>query len=281
VLGICTHALPCTHSDVCLPLGSSIGRTGRGRNWEPLTYWGPLIASARTILGVTQAIRGGADPDADQVRELAGYAKDLRLPGEEPRDLVSEIMTWWLKTAGAVMAVVWDEDQPGLILRFRLSREDDPRLAGVIFDYLALQLAAAASTVDENYICNICRRLFSTEGRRPRTDRAVYCEDCKVEGRRASKRRWWRDNRRHLTSEARADGTFEARTDSSVSMEDRTLTTREVADYLRVSIKRVSRHLNSGQLRGIRLGGRAGWRIRQSDLKQFLEALRYRPPPSS
>ena len=50
-------------------------------------------------------------------------------------------------------------------------------------------------------------------------------------------------------------------------MRDKLLTTREVADYLRVSERSVLRYIEAGKLSASKVGG---WRIRQSDLDAFL-----------
>ena len=51
------------------------------------------------------------------------------------------------------------------------------------------------------------------------------------------------------------------------------LTTEEVVQILKVSAKSVWRYLRSGQLRGRYLGGKAGWRIPQSAVQEFMESL--------
>jgi excisionase family DNA binding protein len=53
--------------------------------------------------------------------------------------------------------------------------------------------------------------------------------------------------------------------------EDRLLTADEIAKRLRVSLETVRRWLRSGELRGFRPGGtKAGWRVRESDLAEYL-----------
>jgi excisionase family DNA binding protein len=53
------------------------------------------------------------------------------------------------------------------------------------------------------------------------------------------------------------------------------LTVNEVAERLKVTPLTVRRWLYSGELAGIRLSsGRAGWRITQADLDEFLAARR-------
>ena len=54
---------------------------------------------------------------------------------------------------------------------------------------------------------------------------------------------------------------------------ERLLTVPEVAEQLRVSEWTVRQWLRARKLKGYRPGGtKAGWRIRESDLDQFIEA---------
>jgi excisionase family DNA binding protein len=55
-------------------------------------------------------------------------------------------------------------------------------------------------------------------------------------------------------------------------MAEETLTAAEVADRLRVTPWTVREWLRSRRLHGYQLGGRAGWRVRESDLAQFIAA---------
>ncbi len=52
------------------------------------------------------------------------------------------------------------------------------------------------------------------------------------------------------------------------------LTVAEVAERLKVQPLTVRRWLKSGDLSGIQLGDRAGWRIAEDDLRAFLEQRR-------
>jgi excisionase family DNA binding protein len=52
------------------------------------------------------------------------------------------------------------------------------------------------------------------------------------------------------------------------------LTVNEVADRLKVTPLTVRRWLQGGELAGVRLGDRAGWRISEDDLAEFLAARR-------
>jgi excisionase family DNA binding protein len=54
--------------------------------------------------------------------------------------------------------------------------------------------------------------------------------------------------------------------------DDRYLTVIEIADLLAVAPKTVRRWLREGELVGILLGRKAGYRVKQSDLDAFLRA---------
>ena len=58
-----------------------------------------------------------------------------------------------------------------------------------------------------------------------------------------------------------------------VMADERLLTVAEVAERLQVSEYTVREWLRTGRLRGHRLGGtKLGWRVRPSDLAQFIDA---------
>ena len=58
-----------------------------------------------------------------------------------------------------------------------------------------------------------------------------------------------------------------------VMADERLLTVAQVADRLQVSEYTVREWLRTGRLRGHRLGGdKLGWRVRPSDLTQFIDA---------
>ena len=52
------------------------------------------------------------------------------------------------------------------------------------------------------------------------------------------------------------------------------LTVRQVAEHLQVHADTVRRWLEANTLRGVKLGGRAGWRIPESELRRFIEERR-------
>jgi excisionase family DNA binding protein len=58
--------------------------------------------------------------------------------------------------------------------------------------------------------------------------------------------------------------------------EDRWLTVAEIAARLRMHPETIRDWLRSGKLKGRGFGGRAGWRVRESDLRAFLDTDRNR-----
>jgi excisionase family DNA binding protein len=52
---------------------------------------------------------------------------------------------------------------------------------------------------------------------------------------------------------------------------ERLLTVEEVAEQMSVTHETVRRWLRSGDLRGVRLARKAGWRVRENDLQAYLE----------
>lgn len=54
-------------------------------------------------------------------------------------------------------------------------------------------------------------------------------------------------------------------------MEDRLLTTTQVAEWLQIHEETVRRWLRDGELAGINLGRKGGWRIRERDVVAYLE----------
>ena len=59
---------------------------------------------------------------------------------------------------------------------------------------------------------------------------------------------------------------------------DEYLTTADVAALLKVHPETVKNWLRSGELSGVVLSDRAGWRVRRGDVDRFLEARRERGP---
>lgn len=63
--------------------------------------------------------------------------------------------------------------------------------------------------------------------------------------------------------------------------EDTLLTVHEVADRLRMHPVTVRNWLREGRLRGYRFGSdKMGWRVKQSDLEQFIESQAHHPAAS-
>jgi excisionase family DNA binding protein len=61
------------------------------------------------------------------------------------------------------------------------------------------------------------------------------------------------------------------------SERERLLTVEEIAEQVSVTHETVRRWLRLGELKGVRLARKAGWRVRESDLQRFLE--RHMPQP--
>ena len=59
---------------------------------------------------------------------------------------------------------------------------------------------------------------------------------------------------------------------------DKLLTIREVAKILRVSERSVNRYIEAGRLRAFKIGQ---WRIRQSDLEEFLNKTKNIKPKNN
>lgn len=53
---------------------------------------------------------------------------------------------------------------------------------------------------------------------------------------------------------------------------ERLYSVEEVAEHVGVTPESVRRWLRSGELRGVRFARKVGWRIRESDLRAFLDA---------
>lgn len=58
---------------------------------------------------------------------------------------------------------------------------------------------------------------------------------------------------------------------------DKLLTLEEVAEQLSVNVETVRRWIRSGDLEAIDLGGRAGYRVSESALDQFIRNRRIQP----
>ncbi len=71
--------------------------------------------------------------------------------------------------------------------------------------------------------------------------------------------------------------------DSGDSGGDRLLTVEEVATRLDVQPETVRRLLRRKQLAGMQISRRAGWRIRERDLRAYIASLMNRPeqPPAT
>ena len=57
-------------------------------------------------------------------------------------------------------------------------------------------------------------------------------------------------------------------------MDERWFTVEQIAQQIQVSEQTVRRWLRDGSIRGHSFGGKAGWRVKESDLNKFLETRR-------
>lgn len=52
---------------------------------------------------------------------------------------------------------------------------------------------------------------------------------------------------------------------------DKLLTVEEIAQHLNVTVSTVQTWLRRGQLKGFKLPSKAGWRVGETDYRQFIE----------
>jgi excisionase family DNA binding protein len=53
---------------------------------------------------------------------------------------------------------------------------------------------------------------------------------------------------------------------------ERWLHTKDIAEQLKIHVETVRRWLRTGVLRGVNMGGKGGYRIRERDLREFLHS---------
>jgi hypothetical protein len=153
-LGICNHIQPCTHSNDCLALGFQIGRTGRGRQWEPTAAWSNYVSDAVALLRVAASIRSNTEPNALDV----DWLRQNQWSGFTPQQLISRTLIRWMFLAGLTYWFPWSDDDYEAMPTLYLApaRIGDARLAGTSFLLLALQLVAAITHPRDLFICAHC-----------------------------------------------------------------------------------------------------------------------------
>jgi excisionase family DNA binding protein len=65
--------------------------------------------------------------------------------------------------------------------------------------------------------------------------------------------------------------------DMTVAEAERLLTVEEIAARLGLSIETVRRYLRNGELKGSMFGRRGGYRVKESDLQDFIQRRAERP----
>jgi excisionase family DNA binding protein len=61
--------------------------------------------------------------------------------------------------------------------------------------------------------------------------------------------------------------------DEEMAMDEKLLTVADICERLQVHEETVRRWLRDGRLKGINLGGKSGYRVRASELEEFLLKL--------
>lgn len=56
--------------------------------------------------------------------------------------------------------------------------------------------------------------------------------------------------------------------------EQKYYTTREISKILKISPVTITRKLQAGEIKGVRIGGRAGWRVEESALQEYLGQIK-------
>ncbi len=62
--------------------------------------------------------------------------------------------------------------------------------------------------------------------------------------------------------------------------EQKYYTTREISKILKISPVTIARKLQVGEIKGVRLGGRAGWRVEERALQEYLGQIKSPAIPS-
>jgi excisionase family DNA binding protein len=163
-----------------------------------------------------------------------------------------------MSLAGLTYGFPWsDDDYEAMpMLYLAPARIGDARLAGTSFLLLALQLVAAITHPRDLFICAHCAVPFhlAPGKRRPRTDRAIYCEDCSAEGSRNSKRQWWRQNRSSAAREDRRQAAEELARDDGSQAAGEYATPQQMAGWLGVSVPSIMAAIDTGELPALQFG---------------------------
>ena len=121
------------------------------------------------------AFGGSSDPAQPDAHER--YQRQLEALGrsrmdesmEFQRQLLGEVLNYWLELAGVLPRLDWSGTKPVVQLGGR-------GLIGAV----AVQLLFDCSRTDGLVVCTSCGTPFLPGPRRPRRDRNIYCSDCGI-----------------------------------------------------------------------------------------------------
>jgi DNA-directed RNA polymerase subunit RPC12/RpoP len=126
--------------------------------------------------GVAQVDAGGSgedlgsDPDEPYRRRLAALGRRRMANSIDfQRQLLGEVLNYWLELAGVRPRLDWSTAKPAV------------QLGGYgLIGALAVQLLFDCSRTDGLAVCTSCGTPFLPGPRRPRRDRNIYCSDCGI-----------------------------------------------------------------------------------------------------
>lgn len=187
---LCEHEKPCSHNAQCRPTWA-----------EPVGVWLDYVELLRSILAVAAANRQG-EPAPREAWETLFYGR-RRPSGWFPDDRDELLITKLGRRHPGALAMARLNLKPfidlvvtlaGLRPEIELSGEREPRsglrLGGCgVLGVLGVQLLAAIGGAQDLWLCNACGQPYVPR-RKPRTDRAAYCDrpECKRAGARLRKR---------------------------------------------------------------------------------------------
>lgn len=188
--------------------------------YEPVSEWRRWARWSRAVVEIAYALRlGECAPrrhwealdlgswfDPQDVGGMIRFATDRVRQREE---LAAVIQRRFLRWSGLVPALRWDGERPVLtialggedavLMRRTSGQQDWPENA--LFPALVARLVAIVMAGEPVAACSRCDRIHPRR-RKARSDQPAYCNRCRIEARRATKR--------ESNARARADGRYGA-----------------------------------------------------------------------